>query len=153
MDEDSPLVSVVARQKIKKNGGYWPEEYNNPAKVREHLRFSSVIITMTGISNVSAESVQIAKRYYHHDVLIGYSFAPCLYKTEGSAMLKVDMKLINDVVEQAASVAEELTENEENRPSLRNHTSVAKFTDPNIKRNSSKKANGKSIGTSSTHSG
>eukprot|EP00554_Chaetoceros_debilis_P004513 CAMPEP_0194080590 /NCGR_PEP_ID=MMETSP0149-20130528/6571_1 /TAXON_ID=122233 /ORGANISM="Chaetoceros debilis, Strain MM31A-1" /LENGTH=676 /DNA_ID=CAMNT_0038762341 /DNA_START=116 /DNA_END=2146 /DNA_ORIENTATION=+ len=155
LNQDSPLVSVVARRKIEKNGGFWPEEYNNPAKVREHLRFSSVIITMTGISNVSAESVQIAKRYYHHDILIGYSFAPCLYKTEESAMLKVDMKLINDVVEQQASVPEKLSENEENRPSLRNHESIYVKQDSGVsiqKKNSSKREKYGSSRSSSDHS-
>jgi len=121
LDHNSPLVSVEARNRIRMNRGFWPEDLNNPDSVREHLRFSSVIITMTGISNISAESVQISKRYYHHDVLIGYDFAPLLYIEEGSAMLKVDTKLANDVIEQSFAIAEELTDNEDARPSLRQH--------------------------------
>ncbi len=121
LDGKSPLVSVQARGMINNNEGYWPEELNNPESVREHLRFSSVIITMTGISNVSAESVQISKRYYHHDVVIGYNFAPLLFKSEGSDRLKVDMSLVNDVVEQESTTAEYLSENELDRPSLRSH--------------------------------
>lgn len=72
LDQDSPLVSVEARNRIRNNGGFWPEDLNNPESVRHHLRFSSVILIMTGISNISAESVQISKRYYKDDVLIGY---------------------------------------------------------------------------------
>lgn len=121
LDHNSPLVSVEARNRISMNNGYWPEDLNDPLKVREHLRFSSVIITMTGISNISAESVQISQRYYHHDVLIGYDFAPLLYKQEGSEMLKVDMKLVNDVIEQSWSGAELLTAHELMLPSLREH--------------------------------
>lgn len=121
LNEDSPLVSIDARKMIRSNKGYWPEELNNPTAVREHLRFSSLIITMTGISNVSAESVQIAKRYYHHDVVIGYDFAPMLYKDEGSERLKVDMSLSNDVIEQTHTFAEVLTDHEVTRPSLRQH--------------------------------
>jgi hypothetical protein len=106
LDHNSPLVSVAARSRIRVNGGYWPEDMNNPQGVRENLKFSSVIITMTGISNISAESVQISKRYYHHDVLIGYDFAPILYIEDGSEMLKVDMNLVNDVIEQKFAIAE-----------------------------------------------
>ncbi len=131
---------------INKNDGYWPEELNNPESVREHLRFSSVIITMTGISNVSAESVQISKRYYHHDVVIGYNFAPLLYKSEGSDRLKVDMSLLNDVVEQESSAAEYLSENELNKPSLRSHQS-----DKNWNMSSSRHRSSKSVSTKSSH--
>lgn len=119
LNEDSPLVSMVARQRIRENDGYWPSDLNDPDSVRSHLRFSSVIVTMTGISSISAESVQISKRYYHHDVVIGYQFAPLLYKTNDADKLRVDMTLINDVVEQQWSVGEMLTEKELNRPSLR----------------------------------
>mmetsp|Transcript_1239 Transcript_1239/g.1890 ORF Transcript_1239/g.1890 Transcript_1239/m.1890 type:complete len:586 (+) Transcript_1239:136-1893(+) len=121
LDHNSPLVSVAARSRIRMNGGYWPEDLNSPQGVRENLKFSSVIITMTGISNISAESVQISKRYYHHDVLIGYDFAPSLYIEDGSEMLKVDMNLVNDVIEQKSAIAEELTDHEDTRPSLRQH--------------------------------
>lgn len=119
LNEDSPLVSMVARQRIRENDGYWPSDLNDPDSVRSNLRFSSVIVTMTGISSISAESVQISKRYYHHDVVIGYQFAPLLYKNNDTDKLRVDMTLINDVVEQQWSVGEMLTDKELNRPSLR----------------------------------
>lgn len=66
---------------------------------------------MTGISNMSAESVQIARKFYDHDVLIGYDYATMLYKEEGSTKLKVDMSLINDVVEQFWAPCEVLSDN------------------------------------------
>ena len=76
---------------------------------------------MTGISNISAESVQISKRYYKDDVLIGYDFAPLLYQKEGSEMLRVDMNLINDVIEQSIGSAETLAGDDLSRPTLREH--------------------------------
>ncbi|GFH48388.1 hypothetical protein CTEN210_04864 [Chaetoceros tenuissimus] len=121
LDADSPLLSVAARKRIRLNGGFWPEDLNNPESVRNHLRFSSVIIIMTGISNISAESVQISKRYYKDDVLIGYDFAPLLYQKEGSEMLRVDMNLINDVIEQSIGSAETLAGDDLSRPTLREH--------------------------------
>lgn len=120
LDENSPLVSVDARRMISKNGGYWPESLNSPEAVRSHLRFSSVIITMTGISDISAESVQISKRYYLPDVLVGYNFAPLLYKDD-YGRLTVDMNLVNDVVQQEATKAEILSDHELDRPSLHVH--------------------------------
>jgi len=99
LDEHSPLVSVEARQLITQNNGYWPHELNSAPVMKHHLRFSSLIITMTGISNISAESVQIAKRYYRQDVLIGYNFAPVLFQKDNQ-QLYVDMSLVNDVIEQ-----------------------------------------------------
>jgi len=119
LNQNSPLVSVEARNRIRMNGGCWPPELNDPESIRRHLRFSSLIITMTGVSNVSAESVQISQRYYHHDMLVGYNFAPLLFKQEGSEMLKVDMSLANDVVEQSLLGGEKLTDSEEYLPSLR----------------------------------
>ena len=76
---------------------------------------------MTGISNISAESVQIARRFFKHDVLIGYEFAPMLYKRKDSPKLEVDMTLINDVVEQYWAPCEVITDNgnDNEHPSLR----------------------------------
>ena len=51
--------------------------------------------------------------------MIGYQFAPLLYKNNDADKLRVDMTLINDVVEQQWSVGEILTDKELNRPSLR----------------------------------
>ena len=65
---------------------------------------------MTGISNISADTVQIAKRFHKYDMLIGYDFAPMLYQKEDSEKLKVDMNLINDVVEQYWAQSELLPE-------------------------------------------
>jgi len=103
LDEQSPLVSVEARELIRRGGGYWPSSLNSVAAIKHHLRFSSLIVTMTGISNISAEAVQIAKRYYRPDVLVGYEFAPILFQSGENQQLYVDMKLVHDVIEQAPS--------------------------------------------------
>ncbi len=43
LNQESPMLSLVARERIAKNNGYWPEEWNNPASVREHLKFSTMV--------------------------------------------------------------------------------------------------------------
>jgi len=121
LNENSPLLSTVARKRIKMNNGCWPNQWNNPAEIRKHLKFNNLIVTLTGISNISAESVQIAKRFYTHDALIGYDYAPMSYKKEGSVKIKTDMTLINDVIEQYWAPSEIISEhsNTHDHPSLR----------------------------------
>lgn len=116
---DSPLVSVDAKRMIQNNGGYWPQELNSAQKVREHLRFSSLIITMTGISGISAESVQISKRYSRNDVAVGYSFSSLLYR-DPSDTLRVDMSLTNDIREQTPNGGEQFNIDQSHiQPSIR----------------------------------
>lgn len=89
---------------------------------------------MTGLSNISASSVQIARRFHKHDVLIGYDYAPMLYKKQGSKEIKVDMTLINDVVEQIWAVPETLSDHSDQYeyPSLRQSL---RFTTPSFDNN------------------
>ena len=46
LDADSPLLSVAARKRIRLNGGFWPEDLNNPESVRNHLRVSSFYVSL-----------------------------------------------------------------------------------------------------------
>ena len=91
---------------IRKNGGYWPKDWNNPNDIRNALSFSDLIVTITGISNVSASTVHAYKRFKYGDVLVGYEFATTLYMNPGSTRLKVDLSLTNDVIEQEGGGAE-----------------------------------------------
>mmetsp|Transcript_557 Transcript_557/g.1713 ORF Transcript_557/g.1713 Transcript_557/m.1713 type:complete len:323 (+) Transcript_557:1220-2188(+) len=106
LDQSSPLMSRFAKVMIAQNGGTWPEDWNNPKDIRNALRFSELIVTLTGISNVSAATVHAYKRYKYGDLLIGYEFAPVLYKNPDTQRLKVDMRLIHDVVGQKDGRAE-----------------------------------------------
>ena len=65
---------------------------------------------MAGVSNVSAVTVHAYKRYKIGDVLIGYNFAPLVFRDRKTGMLEVDLALANDVREQNGLPGEDLTE-------------------------------------------
>jgi len=113
LDGNSPLLTPAAKEAVRRNGGYWPAEWNNPKDVREAMRLNSLIVILTGISNVSAATVHGYKKFQYGDLLVGYEFAPVLYKSEHKNRLKVDFTLTNDVVEQAGGVADVIAESEQ----------------------------------------
>lgn len=100
LNQNSLLLTPAARKRIVENKGYWPREWTKPDKLRSCLNFKELIVTLTGISNISASTVHAYKTYRFADLLVGYEFAPLLYKKIGSSLLKVDMRLLNDVVVQ-----------------------------------------------------
>ena len=106
LDYNSPLLNKFARSMIRQNGGYWPADWNNPHDIRNALQFTDLIVTLTGISNVSASTVHAYKRFKYGDVLVGYTFANMLFAEQDSSRLLVDHSLVNDVVEQAGGGAE-----------------------------------------------
>lgn len=111
LDGSSPLLTNTAKEKIKANGGSWPNEWvEQPQKVRRKLDFDSLVITVSGISNVSASAVHAYKRYKFEDVIIGFDFAPLVYEEEdeNAGKLEVDLGLINDVREQQKGGGESL---------------------------------------------
>eukprot|EP00555_Chaetoceros_dichaeta_P001436 CAMPEP_0198278894 /NCGR_PEP_ID=MMETSP1447-20131203/66624_1 /TAXON_ID=420782 /ORGANISM="Chaetoceros dichaeta, Strain CCMP1751" /LENGTH=175 /DNA_ID=CAMNT_0043974011 /DNA_START=1105 /DNA_END=1632 /DNA_ORIENTATION=- len=105
LNKNSRLLSHETRRAIEKNDGFWPNNMLTPEKVRETLTFDKIIITLTGISDLSAANVQIAKKYEIRDVLIGYDFAPMVYKEEHIDRLKVDMSLAHDIIEQEGNTS------------------------------------------------
>ncbi|KAL7540313.1 hypothetical protein ACHAXR_010015, partial [Thalassiosira sp. AJA248-18] len=109
LDSTSPLLSDNAKQRIKENGGSWPEAWlDRPAKIRRKLDFHSLVITVAGVSNVSACTVHAYKRYKFKDVIIGFDYAPLVYENESSGKLEVDLRLANDVREQHKGSGEDL---------------------------------------------
>ena len=67
------------------------------------------------------------------DLLVGYEFAPLLYKHRGSSRLKVDMRLVDDVVVQnnlgyEFTVRNRGLQEEDISDSL--HFTVSKFSTP-----------------------
>mmetsp|Transcript_38456 Transcript_38456/g.54121 ORF Transcript_38456/g.54121 Transcript_38456/m.54121 type:complete len:502 (+) Transcript_38456:80-1585(+) len=107
LDENSPILSPRVRRQIRKNNGYWPEHLNSYQGVKESLRFNQILVSLNGVSNVSASDVYAQKIYDHVDCNVGYQFVNLLYR-DGD-QLKVDTDLINDVREQDGGGGEPLT--------------------------------------------
>jgi hypothetical protein len=108
LDDSSPLLTPRARRAIMKNGGYWPEHLNSYAGVRQSLKFNQILVSLNGVSNVSASDVYAQKIYDFVDVNVGYQFVNLLYRGEAD-QLQVDVDLINDVREQTGGGGEPLT--------------------------------------------
>jgi len=109
LDGTSPLLTNVARQMINANGGSWPENwFASPIKIRKKLDFQGLVVTVSGLSNVSASSVYAYKRYKFEDVIIGFDFAPLVYENEHTGKLEVDLGLVNDVQEQQKGHGDDL---------------------------------------------
>jgi hypothetical protein len=107
LDENSPLLSKVARNKIKQNGGYWPAEWNNSESIRSNLHFRHILVCFSGTSNANATSVYAQKVYDLVDVNVGYRFVPMNYR-DADGGLKTDSYLLNAICEQRGGGAEQL---------------------------------------------
>jgi hypothetical protein len=108
LDENSPILKEKVRRQIHRNGGFWPERLNNYKAVRESLHFNQILVSLNGVSNVSACDVYSQKIYDFVDINVGYQFVNVLYKDESNGTLKVDTDLINDVREQNGGGGEPL---------------------------------------------
>ena len=107
LDEQSPLLKQKTRRAIRKYGGYWPEQLNSYQGIKDSLAFSQILVSLNGVSNISASDVYAQKIYDHGDVNVGYEFVNLLYRDGDD--LKIDMDLINDVREQHGGGGEPLT--------------------------------------------
>jgi hypothetical protein len=117
LDSTSPLLTDEARQTIQANHGSWPSAwFEHPTIIQEKLDFEDLIVTVAGVSNVSAVTVHAYKRYKIGDVLIGYNFAPLVFRDRKTGILEVDLSLANDVREQNGLQGEDLTEREREDP-------------------------------------
>merc|ERR1712087_746601 len=109
LDSTSPLLTDRARQRILENKGSWPSTWFDPEVIRRKLEFEDLIVTVAGISNVSAVTVHAYKRYKIGDVLIGYNFAPIVFRDPDSGALEVDTTMCHDVREQYGIRGEDLS--------------------------------------------
>jgi hypothetical protein len=107
IDDSSPLLKPKVRQQIRKNMGYWPENLNSYEAVRSSLQFNQLLVSLNGVSNVSAAGVYAQKVYDFMDVHVGYQFVGILYK-DADGTLEVDEVLINDVRQQQGGGGEPL---------------------------------------------
>ena len=106
LDHDSPLLLTRVRQMVKINNGRWPAELNNAAGVRSAVKFDQILVSLTGTSNADANSVYGQKVYEYCDINVGYRFVNLLYRDPVDESLRADIRLINDVVEQAGGGGE-----------------------------------------------
>jgi hypothetical protein len=107
LDESSPIVKPSVRRQIRRLGGSWPEKLNSHVGVRESLLFNQILVSLTGVANISASTVYAQKIYDYNDCNIGYQFVSVLAcNLEGK--VQVDMDLINDVREQNGGGGEPL---------------------------------------------
>mmetsp|Transcript_24529 Transcript_24529/g.52845 ORF Transcript_24529/g.52845 Transcript_24529/m.52845 type:complete len:170 (-) Transcript_24529:301-810(-) len=107
INQESPLLTTEAQKAIMENNGKWPWGWNNHEAVRKAIRFNQMVVSFTGISNISGASVYKQKIYDNVDTVIGYEFANALYRGRRGA-LKVDLNLVNDVTEQTGGGGEPL---------------------------------------------
>lgn len=61
LDEYSPILTPKVRKMIRKNGGSWPEKLNSYNGVRESLQFNQILVSLNGVSNISASDVYAQK--------------------------------------------------------------------------------------------
>jgi hypothetical protein len=114
LDHHSPLLRQEARELVRLNGGHWPHELNNAEAVRASVQFDQIVVSLSGTSNVDANSVYAQKIYDFVDICIGYRFVNLLYRDERDGSLALDPTLLNDVTEQNGGGGENLNAVKEN---------------------------------------
>jgi hypothetical protein len=107
LDETSPILKAKVRRQIRKNGGGWPSRLNSYTAIRDSLQFNQILVSLNGVSNVSASTVYAQKIYDFVDINVGYQFVNILYR-DPDGTLGVDTDLINDVREQNGGGGEPL---------------------------------------------
>ena len=108
LDDSSPIVKPRVRRQIRRNRGYWPERLNSHSCVRESLQFNQILVSLNGVSNVSANDVYAQKIYDFVDINVGYQFVNILYRDANDGSLQVEIDLLNDVREQNGGGGEPL---------------------------------------------
>lgn len=63
LDDSSPLLTQKTRRAIRRNGGFWPPHLNSYEAVRSSLYFNQILVSLNGVSNVSAADVYAQKIY------------------------------------------------------------------------------------------
>jgi hypothetical protein len=57
LDDTSPILKPKVRRQIRRNQGYWPDRLNSHEAVRNSLQFNQILVSLNGVSNVSAADV------------------------------------------------------------------------------------------------
>jgi hypothetical protein len=61
LDADSPILKHKVRRQILRNGNRWPKKLNNARDIRDSLQFNQILVSLTGVSNISACDVYAQK--------------------------------------------------------------------------------------------
>lgn len=61
LNENSPLLHHTTRRLIRKNNGRWPQEINTAKAIRDTLHFNQILVSLNGVSNISASEVYAQK--------------------------------------------------------------------------------------------
>ena len=105
LDENSPLLTPAARERVKAAGGHWPADMNNYVSIKRSLHFRHILVAFSGTANANAADVFAQKVYDLVDVNVGYRFVPMNFRDAGER-LKTDPYLLNCVVQQRGLPAE-----------------------------------------------
>jgi hypothetical protein len=89
------------RRQIRRNGGRWPPSLYTWNAIRDSLQFNQILVSLNGVSNVSASDVYAQKIYVFVDVNVGYQFVNILYKDTDGALKGADFFVIYRCVESA----------------------------------------------------
>jgi len=122
LDENSSLLLPSIKSQITENNGKWPENMLSKEKIvtslvpfREIVRCSFVfigifvytyiflllkIVTISGISVETGRSVFSCKTYGLSNIFSGYKFADMLCEDCSDGNIKVDFKLLSDIIEE-----------------------------------------------------
>jgi hypothetical protein len=109
LDQESPLLKQEAKDLVRLNNGYWPQELNNADAVRACVQFDQIVVSLSGTSNADCNSVYAQKVYDYVDLCVGYKFCNVLFRGVDGSLI-VDPDLLNDVVEQVGGGGEDLHE-------------------------------------------
>jgi hypothetical protein len=61
IEKDSPLLTDEAKRVISINNGQWPREWDNYRAVRDAIRFKFLVVSFTGLSNITGgESIKLS---------------------------------------------------------------------------------------------
>lgn len=61
LDSHSPILKDKVRRLIRRHGEFWPEKLNNANAIRESLQFNQILVSLNGVSNISASDVYAQK--------------------------------------------------------------------------------------------
>lgn len=98
LDQHSPLVRKKIKERIRKNGGYWPAKHNNAKSIKKSIKFKQIIVNFTGVSKRTSKEVHAQQVYDIRDVLVGYQFINILEKNDDK--VEVQEEYLNDITEQ-----------------------------------------------------
>jgi hypothetical protein len=99
LNEDSPLLSRALRKKIKKGGGYWPDEMNNKEDVEESISFDQFLVSFTGMAKSTGNEVYEHHVYKKKDLRVGKQFRSILSENVNGG-ISVETDAINDIKSQ-----------------------------------------------------